>query len=442
VPALSLKAVMMARGLEDQPLRRVAGAWRVGDFLIPVDTRGCFPIHPLGQPSSTPYELIYSGAANEGESAKVYHQALHDKIVLIGDTTTMTSDILSTPWGMAPGVEVHAQAIATLLQRKPVQEARPGVNFAVLSLLVAAVCLLTAFGRLPWAALATLGLWGGYIVVNVWLFVDHGVWLHLVAPSIASVLAMLGVLLERSLTVEREKNRMRGLLHRYLSPQTAEYVLAHPEKCHLGGEQVVATVLFSDIRGFTAMAEKLTPTEVVARLNEYFQAMTDIVFRYDSAVDKYMGDALMALFGIPVPHPDHPRRAVAAAIDMQTALRELQAQGQAQGLPLIDIGIGIHTGAMVVGNIGSQERQDFTVIGDAVNLASRVEGLNKELHTRILITASTYEFVQDEVEVRGPLTAHVKGKEEEVIVYEVFGWRDATAETSDAAPAQEAVAVS
>jgi adenylate cyclase len=181
------------------------------------------------------------------------------------------------------------------------------------------------------------------------------------------------------------------------------------------------------------MAEKWTPEEVVARLNEYFQAMTDIVFQYDSAVDKYMGDALMALFGIPVPHPDHPRRAVAAAIDMQTALRELQAQWQAQGLPLIDIGIGINTGEMVVGNIGSKERQDFTVIGDAVNLASRVESLNKELHTRILITAATYEFIQDEVEVRGPLIMHVRGREEEVIVYEVLGWRNATADASGAA---------
>jgi adenylate cyclase len=287
---------------------------------------------------------------------------------------------------------------------------------------------LVAACRLSCAALGALGLLIGYLVVNFWLFADYGVWLHLVAPSAAILLTALGGLLERSLTVEREKNRMRGLLRRYLSPQTAEYVLANPDKCHLGGERVTATVLFSDIRGFTAVSEKLAPEEVVARINEYLQAMTQRVFKVDGAVDKYVGDCIMALFGIPVPHPDHPHRAVAAAIDMQSALWELQAHWRAQGLPVLDIGIGIHTGEMVVGNFGMEDRWDFTVIGDAVNLASRVESLNKDLETRILITAATYEFVRDEVDVRGPRTAHVKGKEEEVIVYEVFGWREAQAE--------------
>jgi adenylate cyclase len=171
------------------------------------------------------------------------------------------------------------------------------------------------------------------------------------------------------------------------------------------------------------MSEKLTPQQVVERLNEYLQAMTDVVFERDGAVDKYVGDCIMALFGIPVPHPDHARRAVATAIDMQAALLKLQAKWRAEGLPLIEIGVGVNTGEMVVGNIGAQQRLDFTVIGDAVNLASRVESLNKEMHTRILITESTYQFVKDEVEARGPLTAHVKGKEEEIVVYEVFGWR-------------------
>ena len=139
----------------------------------------------------------------------------------------------------------------------------------------------------------------------------------------------------------------------------------------------------------------------------------------------------MALFGIPMPHTDHARRAVAAAIDMQSELLKLQVQWQEQGLPLIDIGIGINTGEMVFGNIGARQRLDFTVIGDTVNVASRVEGLNKDLHTRILVTEATYRYVQEEVEARGPLMAHVKGKEEEIAVYEILGWRGAEPELPD-----------
>ena len=199
--------------------------------------------------------------------------------------------------------------------------------------------------------------------------------------------------------------------------------------------------MFSDIRGFTALSEKLAPEPLVALLNEYLQAMTDIIFKHEGTVDKYVGDCIMAVFGAPKPHPDHARRAVAAALEMQSALLHLHEKRVAEGLPPLDMGVGINTGGMVVGNIGSQDRLDFTVIGDAVNLAARVEGLNAEMNSCILITQSTYELVQDDVEVWGPLTARVKGKAEEVIVYGVFGWRDAQAETSDTAPIQAAVQV-
>jgi adenylate cyclase len=417
----------MAKGLENQPIRRVEGQWRVGDYRIPVDSSGHFYIRFLGEPDETflrvPYESVYAGVLNAGVSAEVYRPIFRNKMVLVGDATTGTGDRLKTPVGDMAGVEMHAHAVATLLQRGFVRVAPPWVNFGVLCLLTAIVCPLAAVWRLQWAALVTAGLMAGYSLFNVWLFVDHDLWLHWVAPSAAMVMAKLGVFLERGLTEEREKKRMLGLLQRYVSPQIAAYVIDHPDKCILGGEQVTATVLFSDIRGFTAMSEKLTPKQVVERLNEYLQAMTDVVFERDGAVDKYVGDCIMALFGIPVPHLDHARRAVATAIDMQAALLKLQAKWRAEGLPLIEIGVGVNTGEMVVGNIGAQQRLDFTVIGDAVNLASRVESLNKEMHTRILITESTYQFVKDEVEARGPLTAHVKGKEEEIVVYEVFGWR-------------------
>jgi adenylate cyclase len=339
------------------------------------------------------------------------------------------------------GVEIHAHAIATLLQRGFVREPPQWVNLIAICLLAAIVCPFVTVCRLQWAACATLGLLVGYFVFNVWLFVDHGVWLHLIAPSTAMFLVAAGVLLDRGLIEEREKKRAYGLLRRFLSPQTAEYVIANPDKCVLGGERVTATVMFADVRGFTAMSERLAPEQVVALLNDYLQAMTDIVFKHEGTVDKYVGDCIMALFGIPVPYADHARRAVAAAIDMQSALLHLHEKRQVEGLPPLDMGVGINTGEMVFGMMGADERWDFTVIGDAVNLAARVEGLNAEMNSCILITQSTYELVKDEVEVWGPLTARVKGKAEEVIVYGVFGWRGTYAETSVAVSMQGSVAM-
>jgi adenylate cyclase len=285
-------------------------------------------------------------------------------------------------------------------------------------------CVVASLRRLVLAAAAVAALLLGYYCFGAWLFVEQNWVLSTTTPMAGAGIAALVVMGERILLEEREKNLFRGLLRRYVSPQVADYVAANPDKSVLGGVRVTATVLFSDIRGFTAMSEKLSPEQVVERLNEYLQAMTDTVFKHDGAVDKYVGDAIMALFGIPLPCEDHARRAVATAIDMQTALLELQESWRAQGLPVIDIGVGINTGEMVVGNMGARDRLDFTVIGDSVNLASRVESLNKEMKSRILVTATTYEFVKDEVRARGPLTAKVKGKDEEAVVYEIYGWRD------------------
>jgi adenylate cyclase len=439
IPSLSLSAVLMARGLEPQPLRADKnGKWRSGDVQIPLDATGGFEINYLGTlaPVAPGYATGFS--TNEGRDIfgivsyeDVYEKNLEtdfpdffrDKIVLIGDITTSGNDHLFTPLGEMNGVEIHAHAINTLMEGAFSRAASPLLNFAALCLMTVLACPLASLRRLPIAALGVAVLLGGYFFGCAWLFVNRNFSLHTVAPMAGAVTVSLLILAGRVLVEEREKNRFNQLLRRYVSPQVADYVIANPDRCVLGGERVLATVLFSDIRGFTALSENLLPEEVVARLNEYLQAMTDVVFRHDGTLDKYVGDAVMALFGVPVPHDDAARRAVATAIDMQSALLELQEKWRREGLPLIDIGIGINTGEMVVGNMGAVEHMDFTVIGDAVNLASRVESLNKEMGSRILVTAQTYEIVKDEVSTRGPLMARVKGKDEEVAVYEVFGWK-------------------
>ena len=175
------------------------------------------------------------------------------------------------------------------------------------------------------------------------------------------------------------------------------------------------------------MSEDCTPEEVVGVLNKYFESMTSVAFKYGGTVDKFVGDAIMVLFGIPAPYDDHAHRAISAALDMQKMQMDLQRKWISEGLPPVDIHIGINTGTMVAGSIGSTQRLEYTVIGDPVNIAARVTDLNTQLQTRILASQATYEVVKDEVNARGPLTGEVKGKS--LVAYEILGWKEKMPDT-------------
>lgn len=427
VPALSLEAALLAWGIPESQLHRVPGGWRAGAHFIPVDDLGNFPISFLKPPNESkfsdvfptvPYEFVLHDKLRD----PFYQHLIHNKIVFIGDCTQFDKDEKSTPVGEMWGVEVHAHALATILFNAFILPVAPWVNFASVAVLAAFVCFMASALSLRRATVRITALLLCYPLFNIYLFVERGYWLHLFAPMVAMGMAALSTLLVRNALEQVNRRRTHTLLQRNLSQNLADYVIEHPESCILGGERVTATVLFSDIRGFTDMSERMEPEEVVERLNEYLQAMTHKVFEQGGTLDKYIGDAIMAIYGAPQPYTDHAHRAVATAIGMEEELLKLQARWQAAGLATIDIGIGINTGDMVVGNIGSEERNNYTVIGDAVNLASRVEGLNKPLHSRILVTESTYRSVQHEVSACGPVMVKVKGKAEAVAVYQILGW--------------------
>lgn len=437
LPALSFRAALEASGLGRAPLRRTHEGWDTGSFTLPVNENGDFFITFWGKPSgartdgffpSVPYEQIHQGALSD----PFYKQNnfFKNKIALIGDVTKLGNDYRFTPAGHMTGLEIQAHATATVLaailkQQPLIYEAPRWVNFLMIALLAALACRFAASWRLHTATLALLGLVIGWTLLNFWFFTDYGILLHFIAPCVAAPLATLGILTERSLTEERQKNFMRGLLGRYVSPQVAEFLAADPNNLQLGGQSVTATVLFSDVRGFTRLSRQLPAAQIVALLNEYLQAMTDIVFAHEGTLDKYIGDGLMAVFGTPAPQTDHARRAVAAALEMRGALEDLHQKWRAQGLPELEIGIGIATGEMIAGNMGARQRLDFTVIGPTVNLASRLESLNKELGTRLLIHETTFNHLKDEISARGPLSSAVHGHDEEELVYEVLGWKDA-----------------
>ena len=221
-------------------------------------------------------------------------------------------------------------------------------------------------------------------------------------------------------TEGRQRRQIKQVFTHYMSDLLIQDLLKNPDKVRLGGEKRVLTVFFSDLAGFTSLSEKLTPEKVVMLLNRYLTAMTDIILASGGLIDKYEGDAIMAFWGAPLPQEDHALRACRAALENQSRLAELRQEFIKTGLPPVHARIGINTGEMIIGNIGSSQRFHFTVIGDSVNLASRLEGAGKEYGTGILIAEETYRRASDGVEVRELDLLRVKGKDKPVRIYELL----------------------
>jgi adenylate cyclase len=259
--------------------------------------------------------------------------------------------------------------------------------------------------------------------MTAWFATDafaRGQWLNLSQPVIGSCLALFGGVGYQYFVEGREKRKMKKLFGQYVSKDVYDRLVANPALAHLGGERRDMTVLFSDIRGFTTVSESRQPEEIVAMLNEYFSLMVDIVFRHHGTIDKFVGDMVMALFGAPLDDPRHANHAVDAALLMIEALAALNARWKREGkFAELDIGIGINTGPMIAGNIGSEAIMSYTVIGDAVNLGSRLESLNKEYGTRIIISNATRERLTGSYTFRPLGDVKVKGKTEPVMIFEL-----------------------
>jgi len=242
-----------------------------------------------------------------------------------------------------------------------------------------------------------------------------------VLPAATLSVNYLGVTSYRVLFEEKEKRKVRGAFGQYVAPGFIHQLLKDPGRLKLGGEEVDLTVMFSDIRGFTSISEKLTPTELTELLNEYLNAMTEIIFQNQGTLDKYIGDAVMAFWGRPfLDLHDHAACACRAALAMGDQLRELNRGWADRGRPPMRIGIGVNTGPMMVGNMGSTRRFNYTVMGDHVNLGSRLEGLNKDYGTQIILSEFTYEYVEGKFLTRELDLIRVKGKQKPVAIYELL----------------------
>jgi adenylate cyclase len=238
----------------------------------------------------------------------------------------------------------------------------------------------------------------------------YSTWITMASPLLGHAVLVRRNTVYKYLTVDRELSRTRGTLERYVSPQLVRYVMDNLDTFRFDGEKRKLTIFFSDVRGFTTLTEKSDPVVLLKQLNEYLEAMTDIVFRYDGIVDKFIGDGLMAHWGAFTPDRPNAMLAARASLDMMAKLHELNVGWAAAGLPELDIGIGLNTADVIFGNVGTGKKVDFTAIGDGVNLAARSKGANKEYHTHIIVSQATREELGDAAEVTPLGSITVKGK--------------------------------
>ena len=402
---------------------------RMGSLMIPTDENGDMLINYLGPQKTFPdYSItdILQGNVPEG--------TFKDRIVLVGATATGLYDMRHTPFETVyPGLEIHATVINNILEKTFIHKPKWARIFDAMAIVLFAFLIGILIPRLSAikGVVVTCGLFVLYIFVTQWLFTYALLWVNMVYPLLGLVLIYTSLTLYRYLTEERERKKIRGAFSHYVSPAVVNEVLKNPDKLKLGGDMKELTVLFSDIRGFTTISEGLNPEQVHRLINEYLTAMTNIVFKNGGTLDKYMGDAVMAIYGAPVDQPDHAQKACATALEMMQGLKALNADWSREGKPVLDIGIGINTGMMMVGNMGSDQRFEYTVLGDAVNLGSRLEGANKNYLTHILISEFTYEKVKDEFLCMEIDSVRLKGKTTPVRIYQLVGRKDASASQAE-----------
>jgi len=363
----------------------------------------------------------------EGDALEKDPNAFRDKIVLIGATTITLQDVYPTPFSaqaLTPGVEIVANAMDMLIAGDYLREAPPWAGLAAI-ILAAMLALFINRSRRPSLTITLLlASMAAYAVICYAVFVNQRLYLPMVAPQAMLFLGVILPTVEQAVSEEVEKRRVRNLFTRFISPEMVDQLIATQDINSLN-KRANLSILFSDIRGFTTLSEKLAPEEVVAVLNPYLEVMTGVIYKHGGTVDKYEGDAIVAFFGEPVAYEDHALRAVRAAVDMRKALVELKDRWQKEGHPRpgLEMGVGINTGEVFVGMLGSAQRVNYTVIGDTANLAARIQDLTKTYVWPILVSESTYEAVREEFDAEFADTVIVKGKTAAVNLYKITGWK-------------------
>ena len=391
----------------------------IGERFIPTDPHGRILINYLGPPKTFPHYSI-----TDILQGKIPLGTFKDAIVLVGSTAEGIYDSRNTPFTTVhPGLEVHANIAETILSQAYLNIPKRADIFNLLAIIAMGVLMGLALPRLNAlrGALFALFVFGAYIVANSWLFTASGIWLNMVFPLLALFITYVAITVFRYFTEERQRKEIKSTFSRYASKRVIEQMLDHPDQLKLGGEVRQITVLFCDLAGFTSYSEIYTPNAMIEILGEYFSQMTEQVFANEGLLKEYVGDELMAIFGAPLTQEDHAKRACLTALAMRDKLREIRRIWAELDRPQLTARTGVNSGNMLVGNIGSKYRFSYGALGDDVNLGSRLEGLNKQYGTEILLGENTANLIDGQFRLRRIDYVRVKGKEKPVQVYELLG---------------------
>lgn len=420
-PTLSLELLRFLQG-ERQPIHLnfdsngVLESLRAGQFSVPVDEYGY--LWPKFRKMDRSKYFSVSNVLNHHLPAN----RLKDAFVFVGTSAPGLFDLRSTPLDpIVPGVEVHVQMLESMLTgsalQRPFSADAVEQIFTVLALVLLLLVMHFSGALASFVALVVLVV--AVAGTSVWLFVSQSVLIDATYPVATLLLVYVVMVAQKYMNEEYKRRNIRNAFSHYLSPDLVRMLGQDEVALSLGGQQKEMTIMFTDIRGFTSISEKLTPQGLTHLLNRYLTPMTEIVQTHQGTIDKYIGDAVMAFWNAPLDIAEHEKKACAAALHMLQKLKELNAAFVAEGLPALDIGIGIHADTVSVGNMGSDQRFDYTVIGDGVNLSSRLEGLCKQYGVPIIVSGDIVKAVGGFC--FAPLDkVAVKGKEDPVTIYELF----------------------
>ena len=350
-----------------------------------------------------------------------------DKIAMIGVSIEELHDNKYTPYYnyggvrmLMPGVETHAHAIQTMLDGSFIRAIPFYQNIAIIFIIGIFTALIVSIVQPVLGGVFSLALIGGFVFGSIWLFVEKSTWIQMIPSLSVILLSYISNVVYQFLSEQKEKKKIRGMFQTYMSPKVLKYLEDHPDAFSLSGEKRDATMFFSDVAGFTTISESLSAEELSVVLNKYLSPMTDICMSYDGYVDKYEGDAIMCDFGVPMEDPEHAWKACWSALDQQARLVGLRKEIKKDHGVDIYVRMGVNSGVVSAGNMGSAQRFQYTVMGDAVNQASRFEGANKQYGSYIMVGAETLKQAGDKIEVRILDKLVVKGKLIPITVYELM----------------------
>lgn len=371
-----------------------------------------------------PLWLVFDKTRNNDKN--FFKKEFKGKLVLIGSTTPADQDIKKTPFGLMPGVEIHANAINSLISGYYLKKAPEKYNFYIAVLL----CLLTALFCFIYRGITGARISAGiiliYALINIYIFLDKNTVINMTTPLIGAVLAYGISFVYKYAAEDREKNKIKKIFERYVSVPVVNKVLEDPKSLNLGGQETEVSVLFSDINGFTSLSEELSAKEVIELLNEYFAIMIEVIFKRNGTLKQFVGDEIMAIFGAPYRQLNHERLAAETALEMIEKLEIWKEKRKVSGRKYFDIKIGLNCGKVICGNVGSEKRTEYAAVGDVVNTASRIMGLNSvvESKTKILAGKEFFEKIKDEFSANYLGSYPVKGKKIMLEIYEITGKKE------------------